>query len=91
MMTILLEQAGPMLADLAERVENGETIVVVRDGKPVLDLVPHRPDATQRSTGMNWDAAYAYLRANGLGDPFPFVADDFDESLPEDFLLQPLP
>ncbi|KQP07148.1 prevent-host-death protein [Methylobacterium sp. Leaf99] len=91
MTTILLEEAGPMLADLAKRVENGETIVVARDGKPVLDLVPHRPDETQRCTGIDWDAAYAYLRANGLDDPFPFVADDFDDPLPEDFLLRPLP
>jgi prevent-host-death family protein len=33
--------------DLLRRVEKGETIVITRRGKPVADLVPHRP-ATSR-------------------------------------------
>jgi prevent-host-death family protein len=34
-------------AGLLRRVEAGETIVITRRGKPVADLVPHRP-ATSR-------------------------------------------
>jgi prevent-host-death family protein len=30
-------------AGLLRRVEEGETIVITRRGKPVADLVPHRP------------------------------------------------
>lgn len=91
MTTILLEDAGPILADLAKRAESGETIILTRNGKPVLDLVPHRRSEPLASGGLNWEAGYAYLRANGLGNPFPFVAEDFDAPLPEDFLLRPLP
>lgn len=91
MTTILLEEAGPILADLAERAERGETIVLTRDGTPVLDLVPRRSSEVPRVGGLNLEAGYAYLRANGFSDPFPYVADDFDAPLPEDFLLRPLP
>ncbi|HET8815307.1 MAG TPA: type II toxin-antitoxin system prevent-host-death family antitoxin [Solirubrobacterales bacterium] len=34
-------------AGLLRRVEGGETIVVTRRGKPVADLVPHRPATTR--------------------------------------------
>lgn len=86
MTSIALEDIGADLADLARRVEGGETIVVTREGKPILDLVPHR-----RKGGIDYAAGEAFLRAHGIENPFPFVADDFDDPLPEDFLLQPLP
>ncbi|WP_267422001.1 prevent-host-death protein [Methylobacterium sp. GC_Met_2] len=86
MTTIALEEAAPTLAELAARVEGGETIVVTRNGRPVLDLVPHR-----RKGGLNLEAGEAFLRAHGITDPFPSIPDDFDDSLPEDFLIRPLP
>lgn len=86
METVSLSDAAESLADLARRVENGETIVLTHEGKPVVDLVPHRP-----RSGFDLEAGRRYLRAHGLSDPFPYVADDFDDPLPEDFLLKPLP
>lgn len=72
------------LAALTRRVERGETIVVTRDGQPVADLVPHR-----RRGGIDFEAGDAFLRARGIDNPFPYVSDDFDAPLPEDFLIRP--
>ncbi|WP_342153617.1 type II toxin-antitoxin system prevent-host-death family antitoxin [Methylorubrum sp. SB2] len=86
MTSVSLDDASSDLADLTRRVEAGETIVLTRAGRPVADLVPHRPRG-----GIDLEAGYRYLREQGLPDPFPYVADDFDAPLPEDFLLKPLP
>ena len=86
MATVSIKDAKNQLTELARRVERGETIVVTRNGKPVLDLVPHR-----RMGGVNFEGGRAYLRSIGIGDPFPHVSDDFDDPLPEDFLVEPLP
>jgi prevent-host-death family protein len=86
MTTVSIKDAKNRLTELARRVEQGETIVVTRNGKPVFDLVPHR-----RKGGIDFEAGRAYLRSLGIDDPFPYVADDFDDPLPEDFLIRPLP
>ncbi|WP_375457100.1 type II toxin-antitoxin system Phd/YefM family antitoxin [uncultured Methylobacterium sp.] len=86
MTSIALENIGSDFADLARRVEGGETIVVTRAGKPILDLVPHR-----RKGGIDYAAGEAFLRAHGIERTAGFIADDFDDPLPEDFLIRPLP
>lgn len=86
MTTIALEEAATTLAELAARVEGGETIVVTRNGRPVLDLVPHR-----QKGGLNFEAGEAFLRAHGIVRGAGFIADDFDDPLPEDFLIQSCP
>ena len=82
---VSIEDAQDRLTELARRVERGETIVVTRDGEPVLDLVPHR-----RISGLDLEAGGAYLRAHGITNPIPTISDDFDDPLPEDILLRPL-
>ncbi|KNY23640.1 prevent-host-death protein [Methylobacterium sp. ARG-1] len=84
MTTIALEKAATALVELAARVEGGVTIVVTRNGKPVLDLVPHR-----RGRGLDIEAGEAFLRAHGIARNPGFIADDFDDPLAEDFLIQP--
>jgi prevent-host-death family protein len=85
MKTVSIRDAKNRLTELAREVEAGETITVTRHGKPVFDLVPHR------KRGVDFEAGRAYLASEGITDPFPYVSDDFDDPLPEDFLLQPLP
>ena len=41
--------------------------------------------------GIDLEAGQARLKAHGIDKPFPTIADDFDDPLPEDFLLRPLP
>lgn len=86
MNTISIKQAKDSLIELSRRVEKGESIVVTRYGKPVFDMVPHK-----RRGGLDMEAGQRYLDSIGVKDPFPYIADDFDDPLPEDFLLRPLP
>lgn len=86
MTTVSIEDAKERLAELAKCVERGDRVVVTRDGKPVIDLVPHR-----ERRGLDLEAGRRLLRKRGVLAPAPFIADDFDEPLPEDVLLRPLP
>jgi prevent-host-death family protein len=86
MTTVSIREAKNRLTELARRVEKGETVVVTRHGKPILELVPHRPKG-----GFNFAVIDEYKRKYGVDRLVKFVADDFDEPLPEDFLLRPLP
>ena len=88
---VSIKDAQKQFADLARRVEEGETIVVTQDGKPVLDLVKHKGEGAARKGGIDLEAGWAYLKSKGIADPFPYIADDFDDPLPEDFLISPLP
>ena len=87
MTTVSIREAKNRLTELARRVEHGETVVVTRNGRPVIDLVPHR-----ESGGLDFAAGEAYLRDKGIVGPLvPYIAPDFDEPLPDDVLLHPLP
>lgn len=95
MKTVSLQEATRDLDALARAVEQGEVVTVTRDGKPVLDLVPHagagEGEAKPKKGGIDWEAGQAYLRSKGIENAVPYIAEDFDDPLPEDFLLRPLP
>lgn len=84
MTTISIRDAKNLLTALARRVEQGETIVITRNGRPIVDLVPH-----SRSGGVRLDAIEAFKREHAVQRIVSFVADDFDAPLPEDFLTRP--
>jgi len=86
MITVSIKEARNRLTALARLVEKGKTVTVTRNGKPVLDLVPHK-----KKGGLDFAAGREYLRKRGIKQAIPYIADDFDEPLPEDFLLRPLP
>nr|WP_295831495.1 type II toxin-antitoxin system prevent-host-death family antitoxin [uncultured Azospirillum sp.] len=75
---IPLSEADGHMAELIERVENGEEIVILRDGKPAVKLVsvadPENPP------GM------ACSRMLGIAKGQIQIADDFDDPLPDDVL-----
>lgn len=85
MPTVSMKEAKDRLTALARLVEKGETVVVTRNGKPAFDIVPHR------ATALRLQAGAEFLKSHGVKEIFPYVADDFDEPLVEDFLLKPLP
>ncbi len=87
MTVVSMKQAKDQLTALARLVEKGETVTITRNGKPVLDLVPHKPS----KGGIDIAAGEEYLRRRGIQVTKPYIADDFDDPLPEDFLLRPLP
>jgi prevent-host-death family protein len=83
MKTVSIRDAKSRLAE----VERGQTVVVTRNGKPVFDLVPHRP----LTRGLKWGAIAAFKRkykVKTIVGPIPY---GFDDPLPEDFLIRPLP
>ena len=86
MKTVTIREAKNRLTELAREVERGETIVVTRNGSPVFELAPHRP-----RKGLRLEAIEEFKRKRGIETIVAFIADDFDDPLPEDFLLRPLP
>jgi len=86
MKTVSIREAKNRLTELAREVEEGETIVVTRNGRPVFDLVPHQP-----RKGPRLEAIDEFKRKHGIKTVVSYIAEDFDEPLPEDFLLRPLP
>ncbi|MDX2287890.1 MAG: type II toxin-antitoxin system prevent-host-death family antitoxin [Hyphomicrobiaceae bacterium] len=84
--TVPIEELGDRVAEVIDRVESGETVVVTRQGKPVLDLVPHRSKA-----GVDVEAGRRFLVERGLSKTVSAISDDFDDPLPEDVLVTPLP
>jgi prevent-host-death family protein len=85
-MKIVSIRAKNRLTELARTVGNGETIVVTRNGKPVLDLVPHKPHQ-----GLRLEALAEFKKRNGIERMVMSMPADFDESLAQDVLLKPLP
>lgn len=86
MATVSIREAKNRLTELARRVERGETVVITRNGRPVLDLVPHRPQGSlDLAAGDRFKAKY------GIGQIVLAIPDDFDDPLTEDILLHPLP
>lgn len=86
MKTVSIRDAKNRLTELAREVEEGETVVVTRNGRPIFDLVPHRP-----RKGLKLEAIEKFKRKHRIKSIVSFIADDFDEPLPEDFLLRPQP
>jgi prevent-host-death family protein len=86
MITVSIREAKNRLTELARLVEKGESICVTRNGKPVLELV-----SPKKKGGIDYEAGDRWLQKRGLKRPRIWISDDFDDPLPEDFLLQPLP
>ena len=86
MTTVNIKDAKNRLSELGRKAESGETITITRNGKPAFDLVPHK-----KKGGIDWEAGERFLREHGVTEFFSYVAPDFDDPLPEDFLITPLP
>lgn len=86
MATVSIKEARDRFTELARLAERGEEVVITRNGKPALQLVPYRPKG-----GVDLQAGDDFLRQHGVTQLFSYIAKDFDEPLPEDFLLRPLP
>lgn len=50
-MQVNMHEAKSRLSALAEKVWQGETVVIAKAGKPYLDILPHRQDRVQRKPG----------------------------------------
>ena len=67
-------EAKTQLSKLVERAEHGEEIILARAGKPVARLVQLQPEKKK-------------IRFGGMKGKI-WIADDFDDPLPEDVLAE---
>ncbi len=86
MKTVSIRDAKNRLTELAREVEQGTRVVITRNGRPVLDLVPH-----QTRKGLRFEAIEKFKRNHRIKSIVSYIADDFDDPLPQDFLLRMLP
>jgi prevent-host-death family protein len=86
MTMVSIKDAKNRFSELGRAAEAGETITVTRNGKPAFDIVPHK-----KRGGTDWEAGEKYLRELGITRIASWVSPDFDDPLPEDFLITPLP
>jgi prevent-host-death family protein len=50
-MQVNMHEAKTQLSQLAERALNGETIIIAKAGKPIVQLIPHTENRKQRVSG----------------------------------------
>jgi prevent-host-death family protein len=86
MTTVSIKSGKDHFTELVRKAEKGETITITRNGTPVAELKP-----LKKRGGINWDAGEAFLKARGVDRIASWISPDFDEPLPEDFLIRPLP
>lgn len=84
-MNISIKEAKNKFSELVRRAEAGETVVITRDGKPVADLTLHK-----KKGGIDWEGLRAYKKKHGIGRFVDRIPDDFNDPLPEDFLITPI-
>jgi prevent-host-death family protein len=82
-----VKEAKAKLTELLRAVEAGEHIILTRHGKPVADLVPHGSEPREKPMSV-LDCVAAWHKDNP-SKAIGWVSPDFDDQLPEDFLLQP--
>ncbi|HEY4941530.1 MAG TPA: type II toxin-antitoxin system prevent-host-death family antitoxin [Rhizomicrobium sp.] len=84
--TVSVKDGKNRFSELVRAAEGGEKITVTRNGEPVCEIVPYK-----KKGGTNWEAGEKFLRERGITKLFSYIAPDFDDPLPEDFLITPLP
>jgi prevent-host-death family protein len=87
MTTVSIKDAKNHFPRPIRAAENGETITVTRNGTPVTEITAVK----KQNTGIDWDAGEAFLRKHGADRLVSWISPDFDDPLPEDFLIAPLP
>jgi prevent-host-death family protein len=83
---VSIKQAKDTLPALVREVEGGTRVVITRNGKPVAEVVPH-----QRRRGTDWEALERWKKELGVDRIVTYIAPDFDDPLPEDYLSTPGP
>ncbi len=83
---VSIKQAKDTLPALVREVEGGARIVITRNGKPVAEVVP-----LKHRGGTNWEALEQWKKELGVESLVTYIAPDFDDPLPEDFLSTPGP
>jgi antitoxin (DNA-binding transcriptional repressor) of toxin-antitoxin stability system len=81
-----IKEAEGRLQELVSQLEAGEKLVLTKDGEAVAELSLTKPE---RRGGVNWEALEQWKKDRGVDRIVTYIADDFDDPLPEDFLITP--
>ena len=85
-MYISIKDFKNQLSELVHRAESGETIVVTRHGKAVAEIGP----PTKKKSGIDFEAGKRFMEKYKIDKVVTYIAPDFDDPLPEDFLITPI-
>lgn len=83
---VSIKEAKDSLPALVRAVEAGEQIVITRNGKPVAEIVRHK-----KKGGLDFEALRRWKEERGIPQIVAEIPDDFDDPLPADFLIRPMP
>ncbi len=86
MKMVPIKEAKNRIAELTREVEAGAHILITRNGVPVAEWTP-----VKRKGGIDWEAARRWKEERGVDRIVAHISDDFDDPLPEDFLVTPGP
>ena len=86
----LVQYLGELGADL-EVVRNDQTTVEAIAKQTPERIVISPGPKTPSDAGVCLEAIQEFKRRHGIDTVVSFIAEDFDDPLPEDFLLRPLP
>jgi len=82
---VSIKDAKNRFTAIIRAVEDGERVVITRNGRPVAAIVRHT-----KKGGIDWGALRKWKEDQGLPRIIAEMAPDFDDPLPEDFLIRPL-
>lgn len=85
-MYISIKDFKDQLSELVHRAEGGETIIVTRHGKPVAEIGPPK----KKKGGIDFEAGKRFMEKHKIDKIVTYIAPDFDDPLPEDFLITPI-
>ena len=84
-MHVSIKEAKDRLSELVRIMEAGERVIITRRGEEIAELA--RPN--KRKGGANLEALRKWKAEHGIGPVFGPMSPDFDDELPEDFLIAP--
>jgi antitoxin (DNA-binding transcriptional repressor) of toxin-antitoxin stability system len=81
---VSIKDAKNRLSQLVRQFEDGERVVITRNGQPVFEM------AQPRKGGIDFEALARWKKARGIEQVVTYIPPDFDDPLPEDFLITPI-
>ena len=84
---VSIKEAKNRLSELVRCVEKGEQVVLTRRGEVVAELKSPEP----AKGGFDFAGLERWKKERGIDKIVTFIASDFDDPLPEEFLITPGP
>lgn len=80
-----IKEAQERLEELVAAVQAGEEVVLTLNGEALAEISLPR----ERRGGLNREALRQWKQELGVTELVEYISEDFDDPLPEDFLITP--